>query len=127
MCMKQLNKLEDQHSKSTFLAEEQMFNLLNNVDTVDLYIDLHGQHKNKAIQITLDTLRNLQSRLDQGLVEPNFKNGFDHVFKIICGRGKGSKNGIPVLKVAIPKLLDSEGYEYFAENFHGVFLVRLTK
>ena len=123
----QLRDLEKTYSKSTFFAEEQMFNLLNNVDTVNLFIDLHGQHKNRAIEITQDTLRNVQQRLDSGELEPNFKNGADHVFKIICGRGKGSKNGIPVLKVAIPKLLSNEGYEFYPDDFHGVFLVRLTK
>ena len=72
-----------------------------------------------------DRLKKIQSLLDDEQISPNCKNDRDHVVKIICGQGKGSGTQGPVLKKAIPEFLEEEDYEFCAEDFHGVFLVRL--
>lgn len=64
--------------------------------------------------------------LKSGSINPNSGNGRDHIFKVITGAGKHSKNGA-VLKPAIHLMLKEENYEHFAELKYGVFLVRLTK
>ena len=89
-------------------------------------IDLHGQTKEKALDVTLEYLTNTKSRLDTNELEPNVGNGKDHIYKVITGAGKHSAKGA-VLKPAIDEMLKSMNFEHYSELDNGVFLVRLTK
>ena len=87
----------EEYEKENELAEDKVFNYLNTFDTIYEYIDLHGQHKEKALQIAADKINDTQLALDKGEIVPNVDQSMNHVYKIICGRGVHS-HGKPVLK-----------------------------
>ena len=125
-----IRKYKEELKRINNRAEISIFELLNTKESLDEEIDLHGQHKNEALTITKNILQETKEKLNEGRIEPNMKDEINHVFKIICGRGKGSIGGVAVLKNAIPKMLKDDGYDFHADDFdahHGVFLVRFQK
>ena len=58
-------------------------------------------------------------------MEANVENGVDHIFKIICGAGKHSKDGHAILKPAVHRWLKDKKYDHHPNLEDGVFLVRL--
>jgi len=57
--------------------------------------------------------------MDSGNVEPNFRNGKDHVYQIITGAGLHSKPGGPVLKFAVHEWLKTRNYDIDANEDKG--------
>ena len=88
---------------------------------------MHGQSASTSLRVTIDRLKATQDDLEAGKVRPNFENGNDHVFKIICGAGHHSTNRQGVLKVLVQKLLKEKKYDHYSDIGNGVFLVRLSK
>ena len=68
---------------------------------------MHGLTKKECLEIIPKVLREVQNEIDNGTCEPNMSDGKNHIFKIICGAGKHSKNGIGVNKQAINQYLKS--------------------
>ena len=89
-------------------------------------IDLHGLTKVEALKATKARLSLTVDGLNSGSINPNVGNGRDHIFKVIAGAGNHSLRGA-VLKPAIARMLTEMNYEHYAEERHGVFLVRLSK
>ena len=58
---------------------------------------------------------------------PNLSESGDHVYKIICGRGSHSKNGVGRMKIEMEELLRANGKEFYADMHHGWFLVRFRR
>ena len=96
------------------------------MDNLNQCMDLHFQHVQNAKTIVRQKLENVQMDLDANLFEPNTGDGHNHIYKIICGAGKHSKNGAK-LKHEIPRQLENEGKDIYECEQHGVVLVRLEK
>ncbi|CDW87493.1 UNKNOWN [Stylonychia lemnae] len=103
-------------------AQMEIFQIKNNGDTMNWYIDLHGMHCSEAKVILDRRLRQIQVDLDKGLIEPNIDKN-NHVLKIVCGKGNHSK-GRAVLKFKIPEYLEERNFEIYNFQNDGVVLVR---
>jgi DNA-nicking Smr family endonuclease len=89
------------------------------------FIDLIGYTQKEALEITDRRIAITLESLQRGEIEPNLGNNRDHIYKIIAHKGKHSKNGAGVLKLAISDYLERNGFEHHKDMEHGVFLVRL--
>ncbi len=47
--------------------------------------------------------------------------------KIITGVGKHSRNQVALIKPAVAKMLDRDGWKYDVDNYHGIITVRGVK
>ena len=84
----------------------------------------------KVLTILEDRLISLQIALDHGQIEPNFpqkEGGRDHVYQVIAGAGKHSKDGFAKLKLIIPVWLTDAKYDFVGNHDQGQFLVHLVK
>jgi hypothetical protein len=70
-------------------------------ENIHNFIDLIGYNQKEAIEITQRRIGLTQQALSIKEIKPNIGNDVDHVYKIIAHRGKHSKDGKGVLKVAI--------------------------
>ena len=107
-------------------GEQSVFESINNLSEVHEVLDIHGQHVQTSKNIVRQFLEEAQDKLDRGEITPNTHDGSNHIFKIICGAGNGSKNGAK-LKYAIPSMLRDMDMEIFENEQHGVVLVRLQR
>lgn len=111
----------------TNLTEMQVFQQMNpNELALKHSIDLHGQSKKSAVDIARSKLDEVAEALHSEELKPNNADGMNHVFKIIVGPGKNSRNGAQLVRI-IPGLLDELDLDYHLVKEQGVFLVRLTK
>ena len=97
----------------------------NSLENVHNVVDIHWLYKLEAIQTVADRISETEKALRKQEVTPNVGNDADHIFKIICGKGYHSKEGLAVNKFAVKEWLDEKQYEYHPDFFNGVFLVRL--
>ncbi|EST09722.1 Smr protein/MutS2 C-terminal [Kalmanozyma brasiliensis GHG001] len=82
-------------------------------------IDLHGVTVHEALSIVREQVTKWYSRPGPGLNPPPFK--------IVTGVGRHSPHQIAVLRPAIAKMLDREGWRYDVDHSRGVIVVRGTK
>jgi len=88
-----------------------MFNMLNTLETYNDYIDLHGQIVKESKEIVRLRLLDIEDGVKKGIIVPNYGDGKNHVFKIICGAGNHSVGGIGKLKVEIKRFLEQNDYD----------------
>lgn len=82
-------------------------------------IDLHGVTVHEALSIVREQVTRWYSRPGPGLKSPPFK--------IVTGVGRHSPHQIAVLRPAIAKMLDREGWRYDIDHQRGFITVRGTK
>ena len=114
-----MNKIRVQENT---LINEQIFNVVNTIDHINEFIDLHGQNKDFSVSTVRQRLFEVKQGIANHTITPNF-DSVNHIFKISCGAGKHSK-GAPVLKNAMLNLLKNENYDHYSLFEDGVFLVR---
>lgn len=61
------------------------------------------------------------------MLEPNIKDGVNHILRLVCGAGTHSKDGMAVLKVKVPEWLEAQGFEINTNIYDGSVLVRFAK
>ena len=96
--------------------------------TADEKLDLHMQYVWQSKYLVLQRIKEIQSKLNSGDLEPN--KGDKHVFTIVCGAGYHSQfpyEGVGVLKWAINDYLLEQGFEISADLDHGNISVTLYK
>ncbi|KAJ1030525.1 hypothetical protein NDA16_001434 [Ustilago loliicola] len=81
-------------------------------------IDLHGVTVHEALSIVREQVTRWYARPGPGMNPPPFK--------IITGVGRHSPHQIAVLRPAIAKMLDREGWRYDVDHSRGVITVRGT-
>lgn len=121
--LNELNQLEGQKQVVRNQVGGKIFAALNTKEHYDHYIDLHGQHRDKAIEIVEQRLQEIRMGLIHKKIMPNMNDKRNHVFKIICGAGKHSK-GPAVLKQTVLELLTAQNYDFHGDFKNGNFLVR---
>lgn len=89
-CKETKDELWKQYDRENELAEERIFNHLNRIDTLHQYIDLHGQHRERALTIAATRLNETKEAIEQGSLVPNVYGNKNHILKIICGKGNHS-------------------------------------
>lgn len=82
-------------------------------------IDLHGVTVHEALSIVREQVTRWYARPGPGMNPPPFK--------IVTGVGRHSPHQIAVLRPAIAKMLDREGWRYDVDHLRGVITVRGTK
>ncbi|CBQ67472.1 conserved hypothetical protein [Sporisorium reilianum SRZ2] len=82
-------------------------------------IDLHGVTVHEALSIVREQVTRWYARPGPGLNPPPFK--------IVTGVGRHSPHQIAVLRPAIAKMLDREGWRYDVDHQRGYITVRGTK
>lgn len=82
-------------------------------------IDLHGVTVHEALSIVREQVTKWYARPGPGLNPPPFK--------IVTGVGRHSPHQIAVLRPAIAKMLDREGWRYDVDHSRGVIVVRGAK
>lgn len=97
-----------------------------NNEEQDEMIDLHYYRLQEAANTCEKELARIQNGIRDGSIEPNH-SGREHVFKIICGFGRGSEGQKGILKHRIKDLVRNIGYDSYYIDQHGVILVRLLK
>ena len=85
-----INKLTFSLACSNNEMIEFVFSFRNNHDHIYQFADFHGMQKGRTIKVLGQRLAELKDALIEGTVEPNFKNGKDHIYQIITGAGKHS-------------------------------------
>ena len=86
-------------------------------------IDLHGLFLEEAVEIIVDQIKFIRNKLAMGLVadcaEKDIK-GFRHLkYDIITGKGRNSKNKLPVLLPSLRKFLEKRNYEFRCNEHEG--------
>lgn len=82
-------------------------------------IDLHGVTVHEALSIVREQVTRWYARPGPGMNPPPFK--------IITGVGRHSPHQIAVLRPAVAKMLDREGWRYDVDHSRGAIIVRGTK
>ncbi|TKY90110.1 hypothetical protein EX895_000108 [Sporisorium graminicola] len=82
-------------------------------------IDLHGVTVHEALSIVREQVTRWYARPGSGMNPPPFK--------IVTGVGRHSPHQIAVLRPAIAKMLDREGWRYDVDHQRGYITVRGTK
>ncbi|KAJ9477098.1 Smr domain-containing protein [Pseudozyma hubeiensis] len=82
-------------------------------------IDLHGVTVHEALSIVREQVTRWYARPGPGMNPPPFK--------IVTGVGRHSPHQIAVLRPAIAKMLDREGWRYDIDHQRGYIVVRGTK
>ena len=82
-------------------------------------IDLHGVTVHEALSIVREQVTRWYARPGPGMSPPPFK--------IVTGVGRHSPHQIAVLRPAIAKMLDREGWRYDVDHQRGIITVRGTK
>lgn len=82
-------------------------------------IDLHGVTVHEALSIVREQVTRWYARPGPGMNPPPFK--------IVTGVGRHSPHQIAVLRPAIAKMLDREGWRYDVDHQRGFIIVRGTK
>ncbi|SPO20643.1 uncharacterized protein UTRI_00119 [Ustilago trichophora] len=82
-------------------------------------IDLHGVTVHEALSIVREQVTRWYARPGPGMSPPPFK--------IVTGVGRHSPHQIAVLRPAIAKMLDREGWRYEVDHQRGVITVRGTR
>ena len=75
-----INKLTYSLACSYEQTIEFVFNFRNNPDHIYSYADFHGMQKQRTIKVLGQRLAELKDALIEGTIEPNFKNGEDHIY-----------------------------------------------
>ena len=123
-----LKKFRDSDEKDHH--RELIFSIANSPDKINHQIDLHGLQKDEAIEITRKRISDLEFEFHtKDNFFPNYGDGKNHVFKIICGAGNHSFKKKGCIKFEIKKLLEELcSKENIYENIKdGVFLIRFKK
>jgi len=86
-------------------------------------IDLHGLFLEEAIEIVVDQIKYIKNKLAMGLVSDCASKdikGMKHLrYDIITGKGKNSKNKVPVLLPSLKKFLEKRKYEFKSVDHEG--------
>lgn len=86
-------------------------------------IDLHGLFLEEAIEIVVDQIKYIKSKLAMGIVFDGATKdikGMKHLkYEIITGKGKNSKNRVPVLLPSVKKFLEKRKYEFKSVDHEG--------
>lgn len=82
----------------------------------------------EACTIVEDKLVDIQQLLNSKQLTPNFGDNVNHVFKVICGRGKHSQGGQGKIKVQIKRLLVDmyPSDSLWCDDYNGVYMIRLV-
>lgn len=86
-------------------------------------IDLHGLFLEEAIEILVDQIHFLRSKMTQGLlfdcVTKEIQKNTYLKYDIITGKGNNSKNKTPVLLPSLKKFLEKKNYSFKAIDHEG--------
>ncbi|SNX81391.1 uncharacterized protein MEPE_00096 [Melanopsichium pennsylvanicum] len=82
-------------------------------------IDLHGVTVHEALSIVREQVTRWYARPGPGMSPPPFK--------VVTGVGRHSPHQIAILRPAIAKMLDREGWRYDVDHSRGVITVRGTR
>lgn len=86
-------------------------------------IDLHGLFLEEAMEIVVDQIKFIKNKLALGLVANcAYKDikGYKYLkYEIITGKGRNSKNKLPVLLPSLKKFLEKRKYEFKAFEYEG--------
>lgn len=86
-------------------------------------IDLHGFYLEEALDIVIDQIRYMKSKMELGLVtdyaSQNIKKYPYLKYNIITGKGKNSQNNLPVLLPSIKKLFERKKFDFKAFEHEG--------
>ena len=58
-----------------------------------------------ATQKLAQELHRIQEELNAGIIQPNLGDRRSHIYKVVTGQGKNSKNNDPVLRREIPRYI----------------------
>lgn len=92
----------------------------------DELIDLHGMLIKESLIIVKERIKQIQQDINNGLIKCN-KDPFNHILKIVCGRGSHSEKGAKLLKNEVPELIRDLRYSFYNNYYDGVILVHFIK